>query len=134
MEEYPEFKIINQLVQQPDTSVSDALDQFSRLTSSLINTDNADPVGVHPWHTFCSLIEVAKRTDHEKQAKLVEFVVSLQKVKVVNPTTGEQLKSGGQLLWTEMPTLGYTAADDWNEIGKYFSAFEIAATDLLPLF
>lgn len=89
---------------------------------------------MHPWHTFCSLIEVAKRTDHEKQAKLVEFVVSLQKVKVVNPTTGEQLKSGGQLLWTEMPTLGYTAADDWNEIGKYFSAFEIAATDLLPLF
>lgn len=118
MEDYPEFKIINKLVQEPNASVNDALDQLAQLTSAAINTTNANPVGTHPWHTFCSLIEVAKRTQHDKQTKLVEFAINLQKVTVVDPATGEQLKSEGYLLWLEMPSLGYTAADDWNEIGK----------------
>ena len=118
MEDYPEYKIINRLVQEPNASVADALAQLAQLTSAAINTANANPVGTHPWHTFCSLIEVAKRTQHDKQAKLVEFTINLQKVKVADPATGEQLKSEGDLLWTEMPAFGYTAADDWNEIGE----------------
>ncbi|EFY84857.1 hypothetical protein J3458_014305 [Metarhizium acridum] len=116
MQDYPEFKIINRLVQEPDSTVRDALEEFQRLTLSLIDARNQNLFDLHPWHTFCCLFEVAKRTDHDKQDKLVDFAIGLQRVTVTNPATGEQPRQDGQLLWTEMPALGYTAADDWHQI------------------
>ncbi|KAK2594737.1 hypothetical protein QQS21_007535 [Conoideocrella luteorostrata] len=126
LEEYPEFKIINGLVQEGSgATVEDALTQHAQLTAAAINLENANPIGPHAWHTFCALIEVAKRTDPERQTKLIDFAINLQKIKVFNPATGEQLTSDGQLLWTEMPALGYTAADDWNEV-------DVTATNTPP--
>lgn len=121
MEGSPLYRVLETLVKEPDAFVSDVLEQFSRVTSAATISNANTPLGAHPYNTWCCVIEIAKRTPHRKQFGLVDFVTQLQKTKLYDPGTGEQMKSEGYLLWTELPALGYTAADEWNAVGEFDS-------------
>ncbi|KAI0545371.1 hypothetical protein F4679DRAFT_561470 [Xylaria curta] len=114
--EYPEWKILNALVKNPDASVADAVQQILSLAPLETTSDKPASLGDHPYHIFLSLIEIAKRTPPETQTKLVEFVALLQKNALVNKATGQPLKHEGYLVWAQLPTLGYTAADEWASV------------------
>ncbi|KAI1810012.1 hypothetical protein GGS20DRAFT_233256 [Poronia punctata] len=112
---YPEFQAINVLVQKPTTSsVTDAIQRILDLTRAAAS---AEPglIGDHLYHTSLSVIEIAKRTAPEDQVRLVEFVVRLQKNALVN-STGKPLTHDGYRVWTDVPCLGYIAADEWNAV------------------
>lgn len=119
MEAFPEFKILEALVQQPEASAADAVQQIVDLTTVIAASNEPGDLGVHPWHTFKSLIEVAKRNTPSRHAKLVECIAQLQGVRVTDPRTGEPLKHKGYLVWEQLPALGYTIADEWNSCGRY---------------
>ena len=88
------------------------------LAAAAKTSDVKAPLGVFPWNTWQSLIEIAMRTVPEKQTKMVEFVIQLEKKRMDDAETGEQMRHEGELLWTGLPALGYTVADAWQEFGK----------------
>ncbi|UNI13305.1 hypothetical protein JDV02_000062 [Purpureocillium takamizusanense] len=115
MESTATFQLLSTLVREPTASVTDVLEQFSHLTSAARSPSNEEtPFGALPYNTCCALLEIAKRTAPQAQHKLVSFVTELQKVKLYDQRDGGQMSSEGYLLWTELPALGYTAADEWN--------------------
>ncbi|KAI0400849.1 hypothetical protein F4802DRAFT_583168 [Xylaria palmicola] len=116
LEGYPEWKILDALVKEPAASVTDAVQKVLGLAPAKPYLNERAPLGDHPYHTFLSLIEIAKRTPPENQTKLVEFVARLQKNVVMNEATGEPLRHEGYLVWTQLPALGYTAADEWHSL------------------
>ncbi|KAH8663447.1 hypothetical protein BGZ60DRAFT_411332 [Tricladium varicosporioides] len=118
MEETQEFKIISSLT-EPSVSSCSAIKQLLDLTytASTANTHQSKALGDHLNHTFGSLIEVAARTAPSQQATLVSFLRELQQQKVTDPATGQQLKFDedyNKTVWTEVPNLGITVADEWN--------------------
>lgn len=119
IEAYPEFKVLEALVHEPDASVPNAVQQICNITAAASASSESGDVGVHPWHTFTSLIEIVKRNPPARHVKLVECISRLQEVRVTNPRTSEPLRNDGQLVWTQLPTLGYTAADEWHAFGEY---------------
>lgn len=119
METYPEFKILETLVNDPKASPSDAVRQLLDLTTTAASTHEYRDLGVHPWHTSLSLIEIAKRNPPSRHTKLVECIAKLQKTRVTNPRTDEPLKINSGLVWTQLPSLGYTASDEWNSYRKH---------------
>lgn len=129
--EYPEWRILNALVQEPDSSVDDAVQQLLSLRPAAPARDKPTALGDHPYHTFLSLIEIAKRTPPESQSKLVECVARLQKHVFTDPATGEQLKHEGYLVWTQLPALGYVAADEWNSVGPCY--YPVGSAEILVL-
>src|SRR6185312_11728065 len=75
-----EEKNLDKLLRQPDTSSDDALEQILNLT--------------------------AYHSDPAKQRKLVELVSRLQKQRVKDPSTREQVTQGGRFrVWTDLPSL-----------------------------
>ncbi|KAJ2996588.1 hypothetical protein NUW58_g923 [Xylaria curta] len=116
VEGYPEWKILNTLVENPNASVTNAVEQMLSLAPAELASERPAVLGDHPYHIFLSLIEIAKRTPPEGQAKLVQFVARLQKNALINEATGQPLRHEGYLVWTQLPALGYTAADEWGSI------------------
>ncbi|KAI1821592.1 hypothetical protein F4861DRAFT_532882 [Xylaria intraflava] len=116
LKDYPEWKILDTLVKSPDALVPDALQQMLNLAPAELASNKDKQLGDHPYHLFLSLIEIAKRTAPDDQGKLVEFVAQLQKIALVNEATGQPLRNGVYLAWTQLPALGYTAADEWQSV------------------
>ncbi|OTA99472.1 hypothetical protein M426DRAFT_269263 [Hypoxylon sp. CI-4A] len=114
LETYSEFKILKKLVDDPEVSPSDVVQEIVNITSTKAAANKEIDLGAHPWYTFLALIELAQRTPPSRQTKLVEFVSQLQKLQVTNPWTNEPLARDGELLWTDLPALGYTASDEWH--------------------
>jgi hypothetical protein len=134
IDEYPEFKILAPLVREEgSTSVEHTLNEFNALTDSILaeyTAPDAKPhhngsLSPHPWYTMLSLVELAKRTPHARQRKLVEFVVTLMKVEVTDPRTGNKPylhavdPDWHRAVWTDLPTFGYTAADAFHGVGAF---------------
>lgn len=122
----PEHNILNTLI-QPDKSavtVADALRELDSLTPEVISSSNEfnESLGNHAWHLFNALLEIVGSIAPPQQSKYVDFLVELQKRKVLDPTTGETLKVDDDEMWTALPTLGYSISDaNWNgsEINPY---------------
>ncbi|GJN73957.1 hypothetical protein PLICBS_008041 [Purpureocillium lilacinum] len=115
LEALPQYKLLDNLAKKHNASVDDALEEFTALAAAAKTSDVKAPLGVFPWNTWQSLIEIAKRTVPEKQTKMVEFVIQLEKKRMDDAETGEQMRHEGELLWTGLPALGYTVADAWQE-------------------
>ncbi|KAH6681570.1 hypothetical protein B0J14DRAFT_576665 [Halenospora varia] len=119
MEETQEFKIISSLT-EPNASSSAATRQLLNLTftvATAASNNQSNALGDHLNNTFGSLMEVAARTASSQQAALVEFLRELQQQKITDPATGQQLKFDedyNKTVWTEVPNLGITVADEWN--------------------
>ncbi|KAL9621544.1 MAG: hypothetical protein Q9160_004074 [Pyrenula sp. 1 TL-2023] len=109
---WPEFKILNTLIQRPNASVADAVQQICNLTRTAAASNKPGSLDLHTWHTFCSLIEVARSTAPVRQAKLIEWVVQLAKVTMMDEATDEPLRSEQFVIWKDLPALGFTAVDE----------------------
>lgn len=93
MEEVQELQIIDALVQEPEISVEDAVQQILINTSSeLAFRTGPNSLGDYPWNTFTSLIEVVARTAPDRLCKLVSFLLEVQEHTVTNPTAGDPAK------------------------------------------
>ncbi|KAF4637554.1 hypothetical protein G7Y89_g527 [Cudoniella acicularis] len=123
---YPEFEILDSLVHQPDASVTDAVQKTLSLTAAALASNESGALGNHPWHHTTSLLEIAQRTAPANQVKLVEYVVQLGRVTITNPATGNPLENEGYIVWTQLPSLGYGAADEWH-------AFNVSDSETTPM-
>jgi hypothetical protein len=116
LEATPEFKILNPLV-QPDATpptIAHALQEIHGLTSEEVSSRNTPDLGNIPWYTFCCVLELSARTLPSEQLILVDFVVQLQRKKVVDPNTGSVLQHHDIDVWTGLPSMGWALEDDWN--------------------
>jgi len=121
MENSQQYQILNNLVNNPEASVDNALDQITHLTlSALAPSDdiNFTPENVDYILSF-TLLMLVQRLKPTKHSKLVQFLYGLQKRIVSNPATGEPLTVGptNKVLWTDLPSFGYTELETWDECG-----------------
>ena len=118
----PHFKIVNKLI-QPDATVETvtvALKEIDDLTLTLMAEPESEAYHYHPWNLWKTIFEqILPHTAPIHQSKLVEFVIQLQKKTTLDPITGEPMRSGGELLWTELPYLGPTLSETWDDMSKF---------------
>jgi hypothetical protein len=115
LEKTPEFKIINSLIIPPGNEPRNAVQEIVDITTARQDDQDSN----HAYDTACSVVQVASRTAPEEQGKLIEFVNRLQKRIVTDSKTGEpRMHAGEDLLWTELPTFGYTFGDELQSKGK----------------
>jgi hypothetical protein len=110
LEKTPAFRIIASLLEEPASTVENAVQQTVDLCK--------------PDETACCLAELAQRTPAEAQHKLVTFVHELQKVNIVDPNTGKPqtypiTENSTELLWSELPLFGVTWADESQSLGTF---------------
>jgi hypothetical protein len=118
LEETPEFNIINSIVNSPAKGARNFVQEIVDITTASQDDEDSN----HVYDTACSVLEVASRTVPEKQEKLVEFVNELQQRVVKDSRTKEPRRIQGEdLLWTELPTFGYTFGDELQSKGKLLS-------------
>ncbi|KAE9401225.1 hypothetical protein BT96DRAFT_856685 [Gymnopus androsaceus JB14] len=86
-----------------------------------MSSDQRREVGNQAYNTSCCLVEVVERTPPSQQSKLVQFLYQLREKTVTDPITSEPLKVDGEVVWTDLPTLGYTWADEINSFCKQLS-------------
>lgn len=118
------LNIVLKLV-QPDTSaatVTSVLQQIDGLTSTLLSSNDSSLAPDHLSNLWKSIFdEIIPRTAPPDQSKLVDFIVQLQKKKLVHPANGQEVKSNGEAVWTDLPSLGITLSDCWNHISTYIA-------------
>ncbi|KAI1115950.1 hypothetical protein F5Y14DRAFT_408736 [Nemania sp. NC0429] len=116
LEPYPEFKILEAVTRDHDITAAEAARRINDLSRAALASNDSESFGDHAYHIALCLIEIAKRTAPQSQAKLVESVVCLQKYSLVDEQTSDPVRQDGYLVWSELPALGYTAADEWNAV------------------
>lgn len=126
MEEYDpdlvptqEFKILHNLVTDPDASAADAVQQVLDLTTTEILSKNDTPGSNFDsdvaWNICVLIIDIAANTAPTRQTKLLDFVSRIRKVTVADPRTGEKVGCGNfGYLWTDLHSFGMHAADMCN--------------------
>lgn len=107
------FKILHPLA-QPDanTTLAEVLQEIDNLTEAAIISPKL--LELHLWETWLALLEIVARTPPAQQYKLVDFMTQLQKKTLIDPTTGQQLKSSDLNMWTQLPTFSWAVKDGWN--------------------
>ncbi|PYI00185.1 hypothetical protein BO71DRAFT_446095 [Aspergillus ellipticus CBS 707.79] len=113
----PEFQAVNRLLESPDASAAETLQQLLQAREDLQRSQKeprAKIDGNHAWFTMLSLVEIASLTPAAKQTKLVEFVSQLQKTPVTDPTTGETPTAIDLNLWTDLPYLRVYLGDRFS--------------------
>ncbi|GKZ20023.1 hypothetical protein AbraIFM66951_001615 [Aspergillus brasiliensis] len=110
----PEYQVIKDLVQNPDVSPAEAVQRLLRVREALHREGGEPPTeidGTHTWIAMFTVVEVVNLTPAAQQHKLIEFICLLQRIKVIDPATGEEATSDGQKLWTALPYLGVYLTD-----------------------
>ena len=113
LQQRPEFYIAASLVSSPDASPADAVQRLVELTRACARSE----VGDHCWYTVCCLLQVIAHTAPEAQHRLVEFVHCLRATTVVRES-GQPIEIGGRVVWKDLPTFGYTVADELGSFSK----------------
>lgn len=121
MENSKQYQILNNLINNPEASVDDALDQITHLTLSAFapsDDENFTPENVDYVISF-TLMMLVQRLEPIKHSKLVQFLYGLQKHIVTDPATGEPLTEEplNRVFWTNLPSFGYTEMETWEEFG-----------------
>ncbi|KAF9883316.1 hypothetical protein FE257_003734 [Aspergillus nanangensis] len=114
-----EFKLLDKVVKEEGTA-QDAVQDVINLTMSALSIHGPNKqsgIGLPDYNISLAVMELAQRLEPFKHIKLVEFVSHLQKQVAVDPSTNEPLKIQGDILWTGMPSFGYTELETWYEFG-----------------
>lgn len=115
-----QFKILNDLIHNPDATVDNALDQIVDLTLAAHMAPNKEEYftpGNVDYYLSLALMEHVQNLEPSKQKSLVEFICGLQKRTATDPSTGEPLRVQGDILWTDLPSFGYTEYETWDSHG-----------------
>ncbi|KAE8386312.1 hypothetical protein BDV23DRAFT_175564 [Aspergillus alliaceus] len=115
-----EFQILERLGLHPDATAKDTVQQILDLAVAALDKEGPAElygVGTIDYNVSLALLELAQRLGPAKHGKLVEFVSLLQKEIVINPSTGEPLQTQGDVLFADLPSLGYTELTTWYEFG-----------------
>ncbi|KAJ5623880.1 hypothetical protein N7510_000189 [Penicillium lagena] len=119
IEGYEEYKDIN-LVAQNNVTADDAVQCIKDKTMAALvahGPTSRDGVGLVDYNVSLSVMELAQRLVPGQHGTLVEFMSKLQKETAIDPGTGEALKSDKDILWTDLPSFGYTELEGWYEYG-----------------
>ncbi|KAF9893071.1 hypothetical protein FE257_012482 [Aspergillus nanangensis] len=114
-----EFKLLEKVVKEEGTA-QDAVQDVINLTMRALSIHGPNKlagIGLPDYNVSLAVMELAQRLEPSKHTKLVEFVFYLQKQVAVDPSTNEPLKVQGDILWTDMPSFGYTELETWYEFG-----------------
>lgn len=115
----PEFddvfqvKIFTRLTNDPEYSAGDAVADILKyeVEETTFRIQSAD--SPWPWKLFYCFLEVVRRTSEvEKMDRLIPFLMELEKHKVYNPETGEQVKHEKWYAWNELPYFEWAASDE----------------------
>lgn len=119
LEQSPEFKLLEALTGDPDATPDSTLHQLLDLTPK---NASEEQTGNHCWTTVCCFLEVAARTPPEQQQKLINLLLSLRSVTLIDPSTCEpmELENKEGVIWKDLPTFGYTIADEMGSFGTTF--------------
>ncbi|KAH7091498.1 hypothetical protein FB567DRAFT_518819 [Paraphoma chrysanthemicola] len=109
-----EFRVLDTLVEDEDMTPKEAVQQILRLTSAP-KTYNRQ-LGDHCYFTARGVLGTASRTAPDQQSRLVEFVHELRSKTVNDPKTGQPLEHDGQVIWSGLPTFGYSFADELHSM------------------
>lgn len=109
-----EFRIIASLVTNANITLQIAIEQILALTRGCKN--RSLELGNHCSAVAGSVLWTAARTAPDDQHKLVAFFHELRSQTVTELTTGEVLEYDRETLWRDMPTFGYTFADELHSI------------------
>ena len=114
-----EFKLLEKVVKE-EVTVQNAVQDLINMTMSALSIHGPkklDGIGLPDYNASLAVMELAQRLEPCKHSKLVEFITYLQKYVAVDPSTNEPLRVQGDILWTDMPSFGYTELETWYEFG-----------------
>lgn len=115
-----QYKIIKDLVHNPDATVDNALQQIVDLILTAHATPNEEEYftpGNVDYYTSLGLMNLVQDLEPTKHRKLVEFLYGLQKRTARDPSSGEPFRTQGNIFWTDLPSCGYTELEIWQEFG-----------------
>ncbi|RAK98467.1 DUF3632 domain-containing protein [Aspergillus ibericus CBS 121593] len=115
--ERPEWQIIAELIKNPDFPPAEAVQRLLRAREVLHQEEQTPPSeidGNHTWFTMFPLVELASLTPAAQQQKIIEFVAQLQRIKLIDPATGQQPTAVDLKLWTDLPYLSVYLADRYG--------------------
>lgn len=117
LEQKPEFKLVQAVSQQSVITLENAIHQLVDLTHKAALEEE---IGNHCWVTACCFMELAARTAPEQQGRLVELLLSLRSVVLTDSSTDAPLafEDGEGVIWQDLPTFGYTIADEMGSFGE----------------
>ncbi|CRG89757.1 Methionine--tRNA ligase, mitochondrial [Talaromyces islandicus] len=118
IEGYEEFNLVNQFIQD-NITFDHALQRIRELTlaghaarpNSMGGAANPD------YRVSLSVLELAQRLEPGQHRQLVKFMSRFQKETARDPATNEPLTAQGHILWTDLPSFGYTELETWCETG-----------------
>ncbi|KAJ5554878.1 hypothetical protein N7535_007321, partial [Penicillium sp. DV-2018c] len=119
IEDSAEFKFLDKVIKE-EITVQDAVQNLIDLTMSALSVHGPKKqggIGTPDYNVSLAVMELAQRLEPSKHARLVEFVCHMQKQTAIDPSTKEPLKVQGDVLWTDMPSFGYTELETWYEFG-----------------
>ena len=117
LEQSSEFKLLEVLASDSAVNAQDTLEQLLDLTRKKALEEQT---GNHCWMTACCFLEVAARTAPEQQSRLIDLLILLRSVTLIHPRTNEllELEDNEGVVWKDLPTFGYTIADEMGSFGK----------------
>jgi hypothetical protein len=114
-----EFKLLDKVIKD-EVTAQDAVQEVINMTMTALSIHGPNKqggIGLPDYNISLAVMELAQRLEPSKHTKLVEFVSHLQKQTAVDPSTNEPLTVQGDILWTDMPSFGYTELETWYEFG-----------------
>lgn len=114
-----EFKFLDKVVNE-EVTAQDAVQDLIGMTMSALSIHGPNKhggIGLPDYNVSLTVMELAQRLEPSQHTKLVEFISHLQKQVAVDPSTNEPLRVQGDILWTDMPSLGYTELETWYKFG-----------------
>jgi hypothetical protein len=109
-----EVTILDSLINNANVSPEKAVQQIVDITKSPKTYDRQ--LGDHCYYTARALVDVAARSTPNQQLKLINFLFELRRTTVTNPSSSEPIKHDGKVVWKDLPTFGYTFADELNSV------------------
>lgn len=125
----PEYQILDALVKQTintENGVKKIIDKTTDAANSQPELTEEEKkrypvpsnVGNLCYAFAMCVLECAQRTVPEQQTPLVALVARLQDIEMSDPKTKESLKVDGELVWKELPTFGYSFADELGSVSE----------------
>ncbi|KAF1916055.1 hypothetical protein BDU57DRAFT_594837 [Ampelomyces quisqualis] len=109
-----DMEVLDQLVDNEDMTPDQAVEKTIQLAQK--PQPYPTPLVLHCEATARGVIVAAARTSPERHSKLVAYVHKLRRKIVVDPITGRAYEHDGEVLWKDLPTFGYTIADELHSI------------------